>query len=45
LEHDPSEKYNIAAHHPEVIEEIDKLVESHKKTVEPVENQLVKRIE
>jgi len=45
LEHDPSEKYNIAGQHPEVIEEIDRLVESHKKTVKPVEDQLVKRIE
>jgi arylsulfatase A len=45
LEHDPSEKYNIAGQHSEVIEEIDRLVEKHKKTVEPVENQLVKRIE
>jgi arylsulfatase A-like enzyme len=45
LEHDPSEKYNIAGHHPEIIEEIDKLVKNHIKTVEPVENQLIKRID
>jgi arylsulfatase A len=45
LEHDPSEKYNIADQHPEVIEEIKRVVEEHKKTVKPVENQLVKRIE
>jgi arylsulfatase A-like enzyme len=45
LEHDPGEKYNIADQNPEVIEKINRLVEEHKKTVKPVENQLVKRIE
>ena len=40
LLHDPSEKYNIAGDHPEVIEQIRKLVAEHKKTVKPVENQL-----
>ena len=45
LEHDPSEKYDIANQHPEIIEEINQLVKDHKKTVNPVENQLVKRIE
>ena len=45
LEHDPSEKYDIADQHPEIIEEINQLVENHKKTVKPVANQLDKRIE
>ncbi len=45
LGHDPSEQYNIADKHPEVIEEIRKMVEEHKKTVEPVEDQLAKRIQ
>lgn len=45
LEHDPSEKYDIADQHPEIIEEINQLVEDHKKTVKPVENQLENRIE
>ncbi|MBD3672620.1 MAG: sulfatase [Planctomycetaceae bacterium] len=40
LLHDPSEKYNIADEHPEVIEEIRKLVAEHQKTVKPVVNQL-----
>jgi len=40
LLHDPSEKYNIAAEHPEVIEEIRKMVAEHEKTVKPVVNQL-----
>jgi arylsulfatase A len=45
LEHDPSEKYDIADQHPEIVEEINQLVEDHKKTVKPVEDQLEKRIE
>jgi len=43
LEQDPSEKYNIADQHPEVIQEINQIVKEHKKTVKPVEDQLVKR--
>jgi len=43
LDHDPSEKYNIADQHPEVIKEISQIVEEHKKTVKPVEDQLEKR--
>lgn len=39
---DPSEKYNIAAEHPEVIAEMRKVLEEHQKTVVPVENQLEK---
>ena len=31
LEHDPSEKYNIADKHPEIIAEINKAVEDHRK--------------
>ena len=40
LLYDPSEKYNIAKDHPEVIEQIRKLVTEHQKTVKPVVNQL-----
>jgi arylsulfatase A len=39
---DPSEKFNIAEEHPEVIAEIRKVMEKHKAGVEPVENQLEK---
>ncbi len=42
LGHDPSEKYNVAKDHPEVIAEIQRIAEVHRKTVEPVENQLEK---
>jgi arylsulfatase A-like enzyme len=45
LEHDPGENYDIAAQHPEILEEISQLVEEHRKTVIPVENQLEKRME
>jgi arylsulfatase A-like enzyme len=39
---DPGEKFNIAAEHPEVIAEIQKILEKHKAGIEPVENQLEK---
>jgi arylsulfatase A-like enzyme len=39
---DPSEKYNIADQHPEVIAKIKIALEDHKKTVVSVENQLEK---
>ncbi len=45
LDHDPSEKYNIADKHPEVLEDIQKEVEKHRANLEPGEDQLVKRIE
>jgi arylsulfatase A len=45
LEHDPSEKYNIAQKHPEIIEEIKKLMQKHQATVEPVKDQLAERIQ
>jgi arylsulfatase A-like enzyme len=42
LSTDPSEKYNIAAEHPDLIAEIKKVLEAHQKSVVPVENQLEK---
>ncbi|MCH7916934.1 MAG: sulfatase [Planctomycetes bacterium] len=42
LEHDPSEKYNIAAHHPEVIEKLRQIAETHRQSIKPVEIQLIK---
>jgi arylsulfatase A-like enzyme len=44
LEHDPSELYNITDQHPGVIEDIRTEIENHRQTLEPVENQLQKRI-
>jgi arylsulfatase A len=39
---DPSEKYNIAEKHPEIIADIRELLMQHNQTVVPVENQLEK---
>ncbi len=39
---DPSEKYNIANKHPEIIEEIKKVLKEHQATVVPVESQVDK---
>jgi arylsulfatase A len=40
---DPGEKYNIAGEHPEIIQDIRKVLEEHLATLEEVENQLEKR--
>ena len=40
LEEDPSEKFDVAARHPEILEQITARVEAHKRTVEPVRDQL-----
>jgi arylsulfatase A-like enzyme len=44
VEVDPSEKYNIAKNYPEIIVEINKMVELHKTSVKPVKDQLAERI-
>lgn len=44
LDIDPSEKWNIAAQHPEVIVEMRRLAEEHKKAIPPVQNHLDARI-
>ncbi len=40
LEHDPGEKWNIAAQHPEVIAALQAAAQEHLQTVEPVPSQL-----
>ncbi len=40
LEHDPSEEYNIAERHPDVVDDLERLAEAHRRSVKPVENQL-----
>ncbi len=42
LSEDPGEKYNIAERHPEIIREMQEVLESHLETLEEVENQLEK---
>lgn len=44
LEHDPSERFDVSAEHPEVIADIRALADAHRETVEPVPNQLETRI-
>jgi arylsulfatase A len=39
---DPSEKYNIATEHPEIVADLKKILETHQATLIPVENQLEK---
>lgn len=44
LEQDPSEKWNIASQHPEVIAELRRLAEEHKKGIPPAPSRLDARI-
>jgi len=40
LEHDPSERINVAEEHPELLQEILADIETHRKQVQPAESQL-----
>jgi arylsulfatase A-like enzyme len=42
LNTDPSEKYNIAMDHPDVVAQLKRAADAHLATVELVENQLIK---
>ena len=44
LGHDPSEQYDVARDHPDMIADILREVERHRATLTPVEDQLAKRI-
>lgn len=44
LEHDPSERFDIAAKHPKIVAELTALAEAHRASVEPVEDQLGKHL-
>jgi arylsulfatase A-like enzyme len=44
LEHDPSEKYDIAKDHPDIVAELTKLAEDHKKAMVPGKPQLEEQI-
>ena len=43
LGHDPSEEYDIAKDHPDIIDQLQKLKAQHEASIEPAENQLIKR--
>ena len=43
LGHDPSEEYDIAKDHPHIIDQLQKLKALHEASIEPAENQLMKR--
>jgi arylsulfatase A len=45
LDHDPSEKYDVAGAHPEVLAELRRIVDAHLATVEPVPTQMDARTE
>ena len=45
LGHDPSERFNVAADHREVVQSINKVVERHQANLVRGENQLLKRLE
>jgi arylsulfatase A-like enzyme len=45
LDVDPSEKYDIAKEHPEIIADMKRLAQHHQATLQPVENQLDTRVQ
>lgn len=40
LEHDPSERFNVAEEHPDVVAELRRLAEAQTRTVDPVDSRL-----
>jgi arylsulfatase A-like enzyme len=44
LDQDPGEKYDLAARHPDVIAAIRRIAAEHARGVQPVENQIQKRL-
>lgn len=44
VQRDPSERFDVADKHPEIIKEIEAVVEEHKAGLQPIENQLELRI-
>lgn len=44
VQHDPSERFDLAEKHPEVLKEIEAMVLNHQATVKPVQSQLEKKI-
>jgi len=44
LDHDPSEQYDVAKYHPNVVADIQKEAAEHQQTLIPAEDQLAGRI-
>ena len=44
LDEDPGEKYDVAVRHPDVVAAIRRVAAEHAKTLQPVENQIEKRL-
>jgi hypothetical protein len=44
LNHDPSEQYNVADSHADIVKDIGELVERHRASVKPAATQLDKRL-
>ena len=40
LDHDPSERFDVSAEHPDVIRMLTTIAETHRATVEPVASRL-----
>jgi arylsulfatase A len=45
LDHDPSERYDVASRHPQVLAEMRRIVEAHAATVEPVPTRMDSRVQ
>jgi len=43
LDQDPSEKFDLASKHPEIVEQLRRVADEHAKTVVPVKNQIATR--
>lgn len=44
LQHDPAERYDLAAKHPEVVRQIEEMVQQHQAAVKPAPSMLEKKI-
>jgi arylsulfatase A len=45
LDEDPSEKYDVADRHPDVLAQLRRVVDAHAASVEPVPTQMESRID
>jgi arylsulfatase A len=45
LDHDPSERFDVASQHPDVLAQMRGIVEAHGRTLKPVPTQMDSRVE